>query len=80
MKITSIKKTKCFHVTYYEYKQRNGKYKQYFKLWNNGNFYGTFTSLHEAKVKAEFLRNYLYGFHSDSYIITNNGLSVSYYK
>ena len=80
MKITSIKKTKCFHVTYYEFKQSNGKYKQYFKLWNNGNFYGTFTSLHKAKAKAQDLRCKIYGYYNNSYIITNNGLTINYYK
>ena len=80
MKITSIKKSKVFHITYYEYRNINGVLKQYFKLWNNGDFYGTFKSLQQANAKAHYLKDILYGLNSNSYIVSNSGVSVHYYK
>tara|TARA_Y100001973_G_C5137920_1_gene301347 strand:+ start:691 stop:933 length:243 start_codon:yes stop_codon:yes gene_type:complete len=79
MKVKAINKNKCFHITYYEYIKEGVLIRRYFKVWNNGNFYGTFQTLREARAKAHNIRALKFGYNSDSYVIENSSLSVNFY-
>jgi hypothetical protein len=77
MKVKAITKKKVFHVIYREHKTTKG-FTRFFQVWNNGDFYGTFKTMREAHANASLMKNRLYGVNSNSYIISDNSISVSY--